>query len=194
MLGKDAKVFQDQTCITATREDRIDATKNLGCEDSFDGYQSENEQENLDLNFPRYRRKILLGKPCGRTYSSRDDESDQIVFLENRSFRGSNSEKDDIILKRAPDFQHLRPPDFDDLTISTNEDLSLIYEDIQCDDDSDIEWSELSTSPSFEAYARKLCTTKNDDDRKMKSLIVDDYSVPDDKIIFWIGRNIVHAQ
>jgi len=94
MLGKDAKEIQDWMCITATREDHFNVTKNLGCEDSFDECKSGNEPEHLDINFPWYRRKILLGQDCWRTYSSRDDESDQIVFMENRSFRGSTCEKD----------------------------------------------------------------------------------------------------
>ena len=184
MLGKD-----DKEIITATRADHFNVTKDLGCEDSSDECKSENEPEHLDVNFPWYRRKILLGQDCWRTYSSRDDESDQIVFMENQSFRGSTCEKDDVILKRAHVFQPLSQPDFDDFTISTQEDLSVVYEDINCSDDSDNGWSEMSPRPSFEAYARQLSNTKHDDDQKIKNLIADDDSVPDDDYGFGRKNN-----
>ena len=109
--------------------------------------------------------------------------------MENQSFRGSTCEKDNVILKRAPVFQPLSPPDFDDFTISTQEDLSVVYEDINCSDDSDNGWSEMSPRPSFEAYARQLSNTKNDDDQKIKNLIADDDSVPDDDYGFGRTNN-----
>jgi len=40
-----------------------------------------------------------------------------------------------------------------------NGENGLVYEDIRRDENSEPDWSDVETMPSFEAYARKLCNS-----------------------------------